>query len=549
MADGRLHRQPLPLLAAVGLLLPAIIALAVWFYSNQDQRRADVERTALQTARQMIELTDVELEANMRTLALLADSPTLASSDFSRWRGLIERTMRQTPGWRGIVLRRSDAAAPILEASMEPDGRPLRPLPQAVSNEGTIEGVLREGRYCPCVILHRRAAENPGLVITLYLDPQLFQDIMRAKTPAGRVGAIVDQRAHFAARSMAYDQRVGTPATPYVRRAAARGGNSFYRGVTFEGLANYSAYATSPETGWSAHEAVDRSTIDSARTWSNAATAIGILAALALAAGLALYGIYEMRSRRRDEERFLEMQKSETISRFTGTVVHDFRNILAVVEAGLNLISRQRTKAQMEKTIREVRDTLARGERLTNQLLSFVRGDGAEIRTVDLKALMEGSEELLRGSLGDDIDFNWKVADDARYARANPDQLELALLNLAINARDALAGPGRFTITTERERDRVVIAASDNGPGIPPHRRDEVFELYVSTKPAGKGTGLGLAQVEGAMRQAEGRVKVVDNPGGGARFLLSLKAGAPPKDPDEEPGEAPPPATPKKAKP
>lgn len=548
MADGRLHRQPLPLLAAVGLLLPAIIALAVWFYSNQEQRRADVERGALQTAQQMIELTDVELEANMRTLALLADSPALASSsDLFRWQDFIERTTRQTPGWRGIVLRRGDSAAPILEASTQPDGRPLQPLPRVAAAGGTIEGVVREGRYCPCVILHRRAAENPQLVITLYLDPQLFQDILRAKTPPGRVGAIVDRHALFAARSMAYAQRIGTPATAYVQRAAARGGDGFYRGVTFEGLANYSAYATSPRTGWSAHEAVDRSTIDSARIWSNAATAIGILAALALAAGLALYGIYEMRSRRRDEDRFLEMQKSETISRFAGTVVHDFRNILAVVEAGLNLISRQRTKAQMEKTIHEVRDTLARGERLANQLLSFVRGDGAEIRTVDLRALMEGSEALLRRSLGDDIDFIWKVADDARYARANPDQLELALLNLAINARDALAGPGRFTIATEKDRDRVVIAVGDNGPGIPPHRRQHVFELYVSTKPAGKGTGLGLAQVAGAMRQAEGRVEIVDNPGGGACFLLSLKAGVGPEE-AEQPVVTKPKAKPKKAK-
>jgi signal transduction histidine kinase len=417
---------------------------------------------------------------------------------------------------------------------MQPDGRPLQPLPRVVPPEGTIEGVLREGRYCPCAILHRRAAQDAKLAITLYLDPRLFQQIMRAKTPSGQIGEIVDRQGRFAARSLAYGQRVGTPGTAYIRRATAAGGEGFYRGVTLEGLANYTAYAVSPGTGWSAHEAVDRSAVDSARIWSNAATAIGILAALALAAGLALYGIYEMRSRRRDEDRFLEMQKSETISRFTGTVVHDFRNILAVVEAGLNLISRQRTKAQMERTIHEVRDTLARGERLTNQLLSFVRGDGADIRTIDLRALMKGSEELLRRSLGDDIDFTWKVADDARYARANLDQLELALLNLAINARDALAGPGRFTIATERDGDRVVVVVSDDGPGIPPHRREDVFELYVTTKPAGKGTGLGLAQVAGAMRQAQGRVKVVDNPGGGARFLLSLKAGTPPNNAEDE---------------
>lgn len=532
MGDGRLHRQPLPPLAAVALLLPAIIALAVWLYSNQEQQRSSVEDSALRTVRQIVELTDVELTATMRTLTLIADSPSLATGELDGFQRFIDRTTRQTRDWRAIVVRRVGAPEPILEAAPQGDGRPLRALPAAIPPQGLIEGVARSGRYCPCVILHRPAAADRNLVVTLYLDPQLFQRVLLAKTPSSAVTALVDREARFAARSLAFGERVGTPGTVYLRGAVARGGEGFYRGVTYEGFENYTAYTASPASGWSAHLAIDRAAMDAPRTWANAATGLGILAALALAAGLLLYGIYEMRVRRSEEQRFLEMQKAEAIGQFTGTVVHDFRNIIAVVEAGLNLIARQRTKAQMERTIGEVRDTLARGERLTNQLLSFARGDGADVRTIDLEKLLTGIDELLRRSLGDEVEFSWSVAEDARYARANADQLELALLNLAINARDALDGPGRFTITTERERDRVVIAASDNGPGVPPHRRESVFELYYSTKPAGKGTGLGLPQVAGAVRQAEGRVKVVDNPGGGARFLLSLKAGI--KPPDEE---------------
>jgi len=528
MNDGRLHRQPLPLLAAVALLLPAIIALAVWFYSNQEQQRETVERDALQAARQVIELTDAELQAHISTLGLLADSPALAATiDLRRWQEFVERVTRQTSSWRGVVLRREGSAEPLAQGATQLDERALLPLPGGVTSEGTIEGAHRAGRYCPCVILHRRAAGGASLIVSLYLDPRVFQQILVAKTPAGGVGAIVDDTAHFAARSIGYYERVGTLSTPFVQRAVKQGGEGFYQGVTFEGVPNLSAYASSPRTGWSAHLAVNRAAIDSPRTWSNAATATGILAALALAAGLALYGIYEVRLRRMDERRFLEMQKSEAISQFTGTVVHDFRNILAVIDAGLNLLSRQRTKEQADKTIKEVRDTLGRGERLTNQLLSFVRGDGAEIRSIDLRRLLAGSEELLRRSLGDEIQFRWKVAEDARYAYANFDQLELALLNLAINARDALEGTGRFTITTERDGNRVVIAVSDNGPGIPPHRREDVFELYYTTKPAGKGTGLGLAQVAGAIEQAGGKVTLTDAPGGGACFLLKLRAGEP----------------------
>jgi signal transduction histidine kinase len=510
--------------------LPAIIALAVWLYSNQEQQRSSVEESALRTVRQITELSDVELTATMRTLTLVADSPALASGEFGRFQGFIDRTTRQTPDWRALVVRRIGTPEPLLTAAPQPDDRALGALPATIPSLGLIEGVVRSGRYCPCVILHRRAAVDPNLVVTLYLDPQLFQRILLAKTPSTTVTALVDRDARFAARSLAFGDRVGTPGTQYLRRAVASGKEGIYSGVTYEGFENYTAYTVSPNTGWSAHLAIDRAAVDAPRTWANAATGLGILAALALAAGLSLYGIYEMRVRRTDEQRFLEMQKAEAIGQFTGTVVHDFRNIIAVVEAGLNLIARQRTKAQMERTISEVRDTLARGDRLTNQLLSFARGDGAEVRTIDLEKLLTGIEELLRRSLGDDVEFTWSVAENARYARANADQLELALLNLAINARDALDGPGRFTITTERERDRVVIAASDNGPGVPPHRRESVFELYYSTKPAGKGTGLGLPQVAGAVRQAEGRISVTDNPGGGARFLLSLKAGIKPSD-------------------
>ena len=184
MADGRLHRQPLPLFAAVALLLPAIIALAVWLYANQQQRGSEIEDEALQRTRQMIELADAELSANMRILALVADSPSLRG-ELTRWRDFIERSTRQTPGWRAVVLRRAGSKAPLAEGANRSDGRALRPLPGAISAQGSIEGAFHDGRHCPCVILHRPAAEDPGLIVSLYLDPERFQRIVQAKTPPG----------------------------------------------------------------------------------------------------------------------------------------------------------------------------------------------------------------------------------------------------------------------------------------------------------------------------------------------------------------------------
>ncbi len=517
------------MLAAAALLLPAIIAFGVWFKAQQDTQRSDVERASLDTARKVIALADAELSANRRVLGVMSGSPLLRDRDFDTYAARTERLVNEDPDWNGLVVRDAADGAVLLEIH-KPGDTPSAELPPLDPDPATRAEarVLRQGRYCPCVMVSVPVGDAGQQVMTLFLDPRAFQRIVTANAGQTAISGIVDRHGGLVARTVDFESRVGTRAGASVLAAVRKAGDGVYHGTTLEGFETYSAYSTSPESGWSAHIAIGSSPIDSPRIWGNAAYGLAILAALVLAAGLIFYAAYEMRRRRGDEVRFLEMQKAEAVSQFTGTVVHDFRNILAVVDAGLNLIGRQRTKAQMEQTIKEVRDTLGRGERLTNQLLSFVRGDAAEIRTIDLEQLLEGSEELLRRSLGDEIAFSWKVAADARYARANADQLELALLNLAINARDALAGPGRFAIATEKDRDRVVIAVSDNGPGIPPHRREDVFELYVSTKPAGKGTGLGLAQVAGAMRQAEGRVRVTDAPGGGACFLLSLKAGTGP---------------------
>ena len=137
---------------------------------------------------------------------------------------------------------------------------------------------------------------------------------------------------------------------------------------------------------------------------------------------------------------------------------------------------------------------------------------------------------MLAGSLGSGIAYKWSVADDARHARGNADQIELALLNLAINARDAMDGKGTFTIEVTREGETVAVAACDDGPGVPPALRSRIFDAFYSTKGDGKGTGLGLAQVAGAARQAGGTVELKEAAGGGACFVIYLPAEEPPAE-------------------
>lgn len=518
-------KQALPMLAAAALLLPAIIALAVWLSAQQGEHRRAVQRDAMDTARRMLALSDTELEANERVLAVIAGSPLLQNGEFADYTGRITRVVRDNPDWRALLVREAETGKVLVEIpgiAAEDLSAPLRPLPAAQSAGASVEGAFRDGRYCPCVIIDIPVAGARGQVMSLFLRPEPFQRIAMRNASKGAITAVVDKSGNFLARSRNFSTRVGTPGSRYVREAVAKGGFGFYRGTTLEGFENYTAYATSPDTGVSAHVAIAVGQIDSPRTLANASVLTAILAALVLAAGLMFYATFELRRRRIEEQRLIGMQKAEAISRFTGMLAHDSRNILAVIDAGVRLILRHTKEEETAQRARAIGEAVERGNRLINQLLSFVRGNAAEVRVLDLHKCLSACEDLLQRSLGDGIDFRWHVSEDARYALANGDQIELALLNLAINARDAMEGMGNFTLEVTRDDGMVAISAADDGPGIPPPVRSRIFETFYSTKGDGKGTGLGLAQVAGAARQAGGRVEMTDSASGGACFTIYL---------------------------
>jgi signal transduction histidine kinase len=222
----------------------------------------------------------------------------------------------------------------------------------------------------------------------------------------------------------------------------------------------------------------------------------------------------------------LELQKAEAIGRFTSIIVHDFRNILAVLRAGTSQIRRTGEDERTTWIADAMDDALGRGDRLVNQLLSFARGEASEADSVDLEALLQDCDELIRRSLGEGVRYSWNIDPDARFVMANRDQLELALINLARNASDAMEGKGAFTINSSAQDEKVELRICDSGPGVPKEIRARVFDAFFTTKSAQKGTGLGLAQVAGAVRQVGGELEVDDRPEGGACFRLYLPAGS-----------------------
>lgn len=518
-----LPRQSLLLLLICALIVPAIVAFAVGFGQTQKARQLAVEHEAITAARGIMDRTDLVLASDFRILRLINSTRVFASRDWNAVDQLTQAIARQLSQWKAFTVRDARSGEVLYSSEGEAAEGSLRPLPQNIPAAGLAEGVFRSGANCPCVIVHMRSAEQPNLVLTAFVDPAVLQKVVEDRTEEGTTAAIVDRDGDFVARKPVSPRRLGTPATIYVRRAVARGGSGIYRGRTYEGLDNYTAYVTSPLTGWSSHVALDKNLIEGPRARATAALAAALAAGLALAVVLLIYAAYDARVRRRDEKIMVELQKAEAIGQFTSIVVHDFRNLLAVTLSGLSQISRRTTDPDIERIAQAVRDAIARGNKLVNQLLDFARSDVLEVRDLDLEELLGGMDELLRTSLGDGIKLEWRIDPRARLVSANPDQLELALLNLARNARDAMDGTGEFLILSAPAKDLVQLDVCDTGPGVPPHLRARVFEAFFTTKDSGDGTGLGLAQVAGAVQQAGGRIEIDNRPEGGARFKLFLK--------------------------
>ena len=240
----------------------------------------------------------------------------------------------------------------------------------------------------------------------------------------------------------------------------------------------------------------------------------------------------EMIERQRAEEALRQAQKMEGLGQLTGGVAHDFNNLLLILRGNLHLVG-ERTGGELAKSLAAMDRALDRGESLTRQLLSFARRQSLQPRLIDFGEEMPKLVELLQRSLRGDIEIEVSLASDLWTTVVDPSELELALINVASNARDAMASGGTISILLANERlvgtgvdglvgEFVRIAVVDNGPGIPADLSDRVFEPFFTTKEPGRGTGLGLSQVYGFARQSGGTATAGNRPEGGAVITLFL---------------------------
>jgi len=230
--------------------------------------------------------------------------------------------------------------------------------------------------------------------------------------------------------------------------------------------------------------------------------------------------------RRGLEEQLSHARKMEAVGQLTGGVAHDFNNLLTVVLGNIELIKR-RTGEQHElsRQIDAVRLAAEKGGALTRQLLAFSRRQRLNPLTVDLNALIADFAPLLRQAVGEAVSIDLNLASEPLPAHLDPAQFESALLNLAVNARDAMEGGGVLSIgaqTVSGDDPRILVTVRDTGQGMDAEVASRIFEPFFTTKEIGKGSGLGLSQVYGFVRQSGGEVSVSSAPGQGAVFEIYL---------------------------
>lgn len=232
----------------------------------------------------------------------------------------------------------------------------------------------------------------------------------------------------------------------------------------------------------------------------------------------------EMVEREKAEEALRQSQKMEAIGRLTGGVAHDFNNLLMVVSSAIDLLQRSDDPVRRGALMEGMRQAVERGSGLTRQLLAFSRQTPLRTAVIDVGEQIEAMRILLERSLREDIAVEIDVQRPLRPIEVDIGELELAILNLAVNARDAMPGGGTLTVSVRPQGEAVCIEVRDTGGGIPPDLIGRVFEPFFTTKEVGKGTGLGLSQVYGFARSSGGSVTAASPAEGGAVFSLCLPA-------------------------
>jgi signal transduction histidine kinase/ActR/RegA family two-component response regulator len=539
----------------VAATLPTVVFAAVGVFYLLHIERERVESETLATAETVTTFLESRVQRDLAALDVLTMSSTLNADTHAVFYRRGMRVLQSNPDWSRlkVIDPANEQEILTLPGDADPATEPLAaihldPVRQAErENVMTIGGVDRTED--PVIWIYAPVQRAPGVrfVLAVGVRTDVFQNILISGTPEeSAAAAVVDRAGNFIARTLHYEERVGTPATEFVRGAIKKGSRGFYPGETYEGLKNYTAFHTSDVLGWSTHIAVASSLIDTPTAWSFAVAGFAGLGAVLLAIFLVVLVLRDMAERRRADEALRQSQKMEAVGQLTGGIAHDFNNLLTAIIGNLDMIqTRAAGNERLQRMAANALEAARRGAKLASQLLAFSRTQRLVVRRIDLQQLLNGMSGLLTQSVGPSVQVLVDIDANAKFVTSDANQLELALLNLAVNARDAMSGTGTLRIVARRAAsvdkslpagDYVNICVIDTGTGMSEEIRARAIEPFFTTKATGQGTGLGLSQVYAVARESGGTLTLASEPGRGTTVCLMLRRA---RDDDTSPATRP----------
>lgn len=538
-------RRSIALVTAAGLL-PIIALSGAFGVATLLAERAAVRNGADAAASFVATIAAVRLGDGMREVDMIAQSPAFDGPiDVERFRTLALRLRNTSNNWRYLSI--ADADGQRLVDVPAPMGGKLGPvidmasLKQAVATRRPVVGNVLVGpsrRYAFAVRAPVVRTGTVRYVVSAVIPAEAAGALLQSRPlPPGWRAAVVDGAGNVVATSAPSATSVGERVSAAGFRARQSGKPGFYLMTRRDGTEGLATWRPIAGTNWSAHVSAPVASYAVANKNAWILLAAVVIIALVLLALIVRLLAHEMRLFRAREEAAVQRQRLEAIGRLTGGIAHDFNNLLQPVMGGLDLLSR-RLKDD-EKAQRHIALAMAGAERaraLVARLLAFSRQQSLASAPVDIARMLGGLEDLLDRSITPAVRLEIALPDSLPLVEADVTQLELAVLNLAINARDAMAEGGTIRITAEplevaqaddlEPGHYVAISVSDTGVGMDEVTMRKAIDPFFTTKSADKGTGLGLSMVHGFALQSGGALRLQSRPGTGTTATLVMPVAA-----------------------
>lgn len=535
------------LLLVIAALLPLVVVIGALSFMSVSERQASLREAAVGYSSDVMRSIDRELQAQRKLVDLLAKSPTLEITEFdlALFHEVARRFVSQVEGWDRVILAEAgrgqilNTALPLgasLPGIVDAEG-----FDRALASSGTIvtnltgPGPAAADKPASVALRKRLDLQGRRVVMTVLVKPQLFaQAIGQARIEPTWRPFLIDGADRVIAAPRA-QSATGQRAGPAAIAARASGTQGVYSGQAWNGDPVLTAFVKSPETGWSAHVSIPATEFNEPVNRSLAM--IGGLTLLALL----LFGVFayvarrELVAMRAEAEALSRASRMEALGRMTGGVAHDFNNLLMVVATAGDMLRKRVSDKGAERFLNAIQSATDRGSRLTRQLTMFARGQSGEVAIVELGLRLTSIKSLLQQTVNENIPVEFQLPQEQLFVKVDPVQFDLAVVNIAANARDAMPNGGRIEIALGRSpypdqsgRSGVRLAIRDTGTGIAKCDLPHVFEPFYTTKEVGKGSGLGLSHVYGFAQGHGGLADVESAPGEGTVVSIYLPLADPP---------------------